>query len=144
MSDGAIATPANRIIRVGSHKIEGRASGTYVNVVQPERVTLNMGVDAEGMFVDNGNNSADITIALLPSSNSNDVLTALMVSRLPVPVLLTEVDHRTVGGCARAMVVKKADVTWSDGQDARLWTLRTTNWQGVVGGADPAVLNANI
>jgi hypothetical protein len=144
MSDGSIASPANRVLRVGSHKVEGRAAGTYVNVVQPEQITLNIGVDSEGMFVDNGNQSAEITVALLPSSASNDVFDSLMVSKLPVPILLTEIDSRTVGGCARGMCVKKADITWSDGSDVRLWTFRTTHWTSRVGGSDPAPLNSEI
>lgn len=144
MSDGAIASPATRVARVGAHKVEGRAKGAWVTVVQPERVTLNMGIDSEGMFVDNGDQSADITFNLLPSSNSNDVFNAVMQANLPVPIVIEDLNGRTVGGCARAMCVKKADVSWSDGADVVAWTFRATTWKWVLGGSDPSPTNTDV
>ena len=144
MSDGALVTPANRRLRVGTHLITGRAKGTYVQVVQPDAVAAIVGVDAEGYFNDNGDESAVLTVALLPSSISNDFLAAFRRARLPIPVILTEVDGRTVGQTARAMVVKMPDVTWSDGSDVRMWALVATVWRSYPGGMGPAAITTAV
>lgn len=144
MGDGAIQSPKNRVLMVGGHKITGRSKGSYITAVQPDQIAVDVGVDGLGTFIDNGDNSAVITISLMPNSPSNVVLSTLKKSKLPVPVVLYEKNGTTVGACARAMVVKMADVTWSDGAETRVWTLVTPNWQGTVGDMSPAEINTSI
>lgn len=131
--DGAVQNPAGRIVMVGTHKVDGRGKGTYLDVTQPDRVTVAVGVDGEGGFIDNGDNSATITIALTPSSRSNLVFSAMFDTGLAVPVTIFERNGRTAGACVRARFTKKAPIQWSDGVEVRTWVLVTTNWQGVVG-----------
>jgi hypothetical protein len=144
MADGFLASPKNRIVRVGTVKMLGRAKGVYTSVVEAEQIGVDVGVDSEGMFTDNGDGSAVIQIGLMPTSDSNDVLSAFMAARLPVPVTMAELGGRFVGGCARAMVTKNADVQWSDGTTVRMWTLVTTSWASHVGGASPTAVNTTV
>lgn len=144
MGDGAIQSPANRVVVVGAHKVTGRTKGSYVSLVQPDQIAVDVGVDGLGTFIDNGDNSAVLTISCMPNSVSNRVFSALKKAKLPVPVVLYEKNGTTAGACARAMVVKMTDLTWSDGSEARVWTLVTPNWQGVVGDMDPAPLGSTI
>lgn len=133
MSDGASQSPANRLCFVGTHKVGGRAKGTYVQVVKAPRVSVAVGVDGEGGYIDNGDESATITILLTPSSRSNLVLSTMAATGLAVPVAIKEKLGSTVGGCVTARFTKQADVAWSDGVEVRAWELLTTNWSGVVG-----------
>lgn len=104
-----------------------------MNVVKADQVSVIMGVDGEGSFSDNQDESATITITLTPSSRSNLVFSAYRKTKLAVPIAIKEKGGTTVGGCARARITKDADVAWSDGQEVRVWTFVTTNWTGVVG-----------
>lgn len=144
MSDGAKQSAKQRHVFIGNHKVVGRAKGTSVSVVKPDRVTVEVGVDGEGVYNDNGDDSATITLSLMPNSDTNDVLSALHTSGLAVPVSLVETNGRTAGGCAHALVVKQADVTWSDGGDVRQWTIVTTNWQGLVGGSRTVEIDTSV
>jgi hypothetical protein len=136
MSDGASQTPANRLLFVGGHKTGGRAKGTYIQVVTADRVSVEVGVDGEGTYVDNGNKSATITILLTPSSKSNLVFSAYFATQLAFPIVLKEKNGTTAGACVRARFTKQADVAWSDGAEVRAWVAVTTNWSGIVGDLD--------
>lgn len=142
MADGYIASPKNRILRVGGIKIVGRGKGVYTYVRTVAQISVDVGVDSEGMFLDNGDNSATIGMLLMPGSESNDVMMAFWLARLPVPATLAELNTRRVGGCARAMITKPSDVEWSDGAAYVLWELVTTNWVPYHGGAPPAAVNS--
>jgi hypothetical protein len=136
MADGAVQSPKNRRIIVGTHKVGGRAKGTYCNVARADRVSVQVGVDAEGTFVDNGDGSATITILLTPSSRSNRVFSAYFETQLAFPIAISEKNGTTVGGCLRARFTKPADIAWSDGAEVRSWVAVTTSWQGITGDID--------
>jgi hypothetical protein len=136
MADGAVQSPRNRRILVGPHRVQGRAKGTYCNVVRADEVSVSVGVDAEGVFIESGDNSATITILLTPSSRSNRVFAAYAETKLAFPIAINEKNGTTVGGCARARFTKQADVAWSDGVEVRSWVAVTTNWAGITGDID--------
>ena len=131
--DGATQSPRGRVVMVGAHKIDGRSKGTYLSIDTPDQVAVEVGVDGEGTFIENGDGSATITISLTPSSRSNLVLSTYFDTKLAFPVSIFEKNGTTVGGCARARITKKAPVAWTDGAESRVWTLVTTSWWGVVG-----------
>ena len=133
MSDGASQSPANRLVFIGTHKVGGRAKGTYCSVVPAANVSVAVGVDGEGTFIDNGDGSAVITITLTPSSRSNLVLSTMAAAKLAVPIAIKEKLGTTVGGCVRARFTKQADIQWADSVEVRVWELVTTSWSGVVG-----------
>lgn len=145
MADGYLAKPANRVVRVAGIPMKGRAGGVYTSVTPlTKRYGVDVGVDGEGMFTDNGNESAAIMIAVMPNSDDNDVLSALYTAGLPVPVTMTEIGSRFVGACARAMITQQAPREWSDGTTRVVWELETTNWSGHHGGAPPSVANTTV
>lgn len=136
MADGAAQVPRNRRIYVGPHKVGGRAKGTYCNVVRADQVSVAVGVDGEGTFVDNGDGSATITILLTPSSRSNRVFSAYEETKFAFPIAISEKNGTTVGGCQRARFTKQADIAWSDGVEVRSWVAVTTSWTGICGDID--------
>lgn len=147
MSDGANIDSSQRVVTIGSHVVQGRASGNYVTIVQPDRTTMDIGVDGEGATKTTGNRSATVTIALTTTSNSNDVLSAIESAGLPVPVSIKESEAstaRSVFVAARMKVTKKADLTWSDGTEVRAWTLITTRANNYVGGMAASPINDDV
>lgn len=136
MATGSVQSPRNRRIIVGTHKVGGRAKGTYCQVTRADQVSVQVGVDAEGSFVENGDDSATITILLTPSSRSNRVFSAYHEAKLAFPIAISEKGGTTVGGCLRARFTKPADIAWSDGAEVRSWVAVTTNWQGITGDID--------
>jgi hypothetical protein len=144
MADGAVIDSANRVVLVGAHALEGRAAGNYCSIVQPDRVAVDVGVDGEGVFRVNGNKSATVTVALMPSSKSNDVLSAIMAAGLPVPLSVIAQGERSKFVAPRAMLTKVADLIWSDGTEVRSWTFVCTSGQLFVGGMPPGTLNSDV
>jgi hypothetical protein len=142
MADGAQINVQDRTIVVGTHVVGGRAKGNYLNVVMADRSSIDMGVDGEGTHKTTDDKSATITVSVMPSSVSNDVLSALELSGLPVPIAIRDGAGRTIQTAARAKVVKHADVTWSDGAEVRVWTLVTTRLNSFVGGMAPSELGS--
>lgn len=134
MADGATQSPAGRRVYVGGHLVGGRAKGVYCSVAPAQRHSKSVGVDGSGTFIDNGDNSATITIRLNPESESNTVLSAFYATNTVYPVVVEEQNGTTAGGTPRAKITKLADVEWSDGTEVRVWVLECTNWTGVVGG----------
>lgn len=133
MADGASQSPLTRLAFVGPHKVGGRAKGTYISVVRATRRGVQVGVDGEGGFTDNGDGSATITIVLTPSSRSNLVFSAYEATGLAFPIVVQEKGGSTVGECTRAVFEKQADITWTDGAETRTWVAQCTSWQGIVG-----------
>lgn len=145
MSDGAVIDSGNRTCLVGAHALEGRAPGNYCTVTMADRVTVDVGVDGEGVFRINGNRSGSAQIALMASSNSNDVLSAVEAAGLPFPFTLIELGgSRSKLVAPRAMITKVADLIWSDGSEVRLWTIVWTRANVFVGGMAPGQLNQEI
>ena len=150
MSDGATVDHKSLNVIYGVHRVKGRAKGDYLQVVyNQEQFTENVGIDGEGFWVSNADESARITVTLVQTSNSNDVLSALFIADkaapggLLLPLVIEEANGRTVYGAARARIVKLADGVWSDGGNVRTWLLSTTRLTGFVGGLGPTPLNPN-
>lgn len=145
MSDGAVANIANRVVMIGGHALEGRATGNWCTVSQVDRVSVDVGVDGEGMFKVNGNRSGTVTMVLTASSNSNDVLSSVMQAGLPFPLSILESPQgRSKFVASRAMLTKVADLVWSDGTEARSWTAVFTSGTLYTGGMPPGAVNEDI
>lgn len=145
MADGATQRASNRRVIIGGwHQIEGRAKGNYCTVDKPDRVRVDVGVDGEGVFIENDDQSGTVTIACMPSSKSNDVLSAYEKAGAPFPITVIEVDGSTSFSSARARVTRQAPVTWSDGSEVRQWTIVSTRLLGGVGGMDATAVATEV
>lgn len=143
MSDGANIDVQDRTLVVGTHVVGGRAKGNYLTVVMADRSSVDMGVDGEGIHKTTDDKSATITCSLMASSNSNDVLSAIELAGLPVPITIRDGAGRTIQTAARAKITKHADVTWSDGSEVRVWTFVTTRLNSFVGGMAAAEVGSS-
>lgn len=145
MSDGAVIDSGNRQVLIGAHALEGRAAGNYCTVTLADRVAVDVGVDGEGVFRINGNRSGSAVVALMASSNSNDVLSAVEAAGAPFPFSVIEVGgSRSKLVAPRAMITKRADLIWSDGTEVRTWTIVWTSAELFVGGMSPGAINEDI
>lgn len=144
MSDGATQDPQGRSFIVGAHRVTGLAKGASMTVeYDADTFQMLMGLDGEGVYIKQDDDSATIVLTLLPSSVSNDVLTALFLAAkrtpggLSFPLLLKDdaSGGRTVGGAATAVITKLPAVGYSESGETRVWTLKTTKWTSYVGGA---------
>lgn len=141
MADGATIDPLALHVLIGPHRVSGRARGTWLTVAyNNDEVAVLSGVDDESTFVDSVDRSATVTITLMQSSDSNDILSAHMVANrttpggIAFPLNIVEENGRTVYTAAVAKVSKMADGTWSDGGEVRTWTIVVPKLVGFVGG----------
>ena len=143
MADGATATPSGRALMIGTHRVRGFAKGASMSVTyNADTNAVNMGLDGEGYYVQQDDDSATITVTLLESSESNDVLSALFLTDknsaggLVVPVLIRDTTQggRTIAAAATAKISKLPDVGWSETGETRVWTIITTKMISFVGG----------
>lgn len=141
MSDGATIDLQSVHVLVGPHRVSGRAKGSWLSVAyDSDETTVLDGIDDEGMFIDQVSRKATIVVTLLQSSDSNDVLSGLVIANratpggLAFPLNIIETNGRTLYTAAQAKVAKMADGTWSDGGEVRTWTIVTPRLIGFVGG----------
>ncbi len=141
MSSGADAQVNRRTVIVGTHVVEGYAKGPAVQVVQPERVSLQEGTDGHSMFKTNAYRSAVVTLVILASSESNDVLSSIMIAGLPVPVQVKDGNGRTLISSPRGKLTKFSDIAWTDGDETNTWALVCSDCTTFVGGMPGATIN---
>lgn len=122
--------------------IVGFADGTFVSVEQNEdSFTLKVGTDGDACRTKTSNRSCRITITLLASSLSNDVLSAqhnldvLSPSGDGItPFLLKDNSGRTIIAAESSWIVKPAAVVFSREVEAREWVIETDNALHNIGG----------
>lgn len=146
MADGATIDPLSLHAIVGGKRISGFAPGSFISVVYDvDAFSRLIGVDGEGAWFKNANRAALITLTLMQSSQSNDVLTAFHLADLNtpngllVPFSLLEANGTTIFVAEKARVIKLPDVAYSDSVETRAWAIGTTRLEGTVGGVIPVV-----
>ena len=146
MADGATVDPLSLHAIMGGKTISGFAPGSFISVVYDvDAFTRLIGVDGEGAWFKSANRAALITLTLMQSSQSNDVLSAFHLADLNtpngllVPFSLREANGTTLLVAEKARVIKLPDVGYSDSVESRAWAIGTTRLEGVVGGVLPSV-----
>lgn len=141
MSSGAHANNAKRTAVVGTHVVEGYAAGTRVQVTTPERTTLQEGGDGHSLFRTTARRSMVVSFVLLPSSESNDVMSALFLAGLPIPVQVRDGNGRTLASSPRGMITKMADFGFGDADETISWAIVCADATVFVGGMPAAATN---
>lgn len=134
--------PAKLSIIIAGFAIEGFADGTFI-VCERNNQSFNAvtGADGEGARAKSNDSSGTITITLLQTSKSNEVLSALAladeVSGDGVgPFMAKDQLGNTVIAAGSAWVQKPANAEFGREIANREWVLETDNLEMFLGGTD--------
>ncbi len=133
--------PKDCVINFANARITGWADGEFCTIEYDEdQAMLTMGSDGEGVLSRNQNRSATITLRLLQSSPSNDVLAAALQAWLNkaggiYPFGANDLNNNTSAVTPTCWVQKSAALNSGKEQVDREWVLRTNRLDLFVGGA---------
>lgn len=132
--------PKKVAIICGGFEMRGLADGTFVTVaLNEDQWSLQMGTDGEGTRSKSNNYSAQVTVSLMQSSDSNQVLQAFWNSdRLSdggvFPLLIKDNSGRSLYAAEQAWIKKQPDAELSREASAREWVIETDNLVPFEGG----------
>lgn len=137
--------PRNVQIILGGIPLSGFADGTFISVSQDEdRYTKTVGADGETSRARSNNKTATATITLKQTSQSNDVLSGLVLADDAsnggvVPLMIKENGTgATLVFAQAAWVQALPEVTYSKTVEDREWTIATSRCDIFVGGNSPS------
>ena len=125
---------------VGGFPISGFADGTFVTVERNEDSwTTQIGTDGEGTRSKSNNKSGRITISLMQTSQSNDILAGFeksdeLSNSGQVPVLINDNLGNALHSAETAWVVRPANAEYAREAGPREWILETDRLESFVGG----------
>jgi hypothetical protein len=120
---------------VGGFILSGFADGQFVNIVpNADLYELTVGTDGEGTRSAQNNKSAQITIDLLQSSESNAILESFASSGETFPFLLKDNSGSTLYSAVTAWIRRRPDATFDRTATSRSWVLETDELLGGEGG----------
>ena len=121
--------PATVIVSIGGTPMSGLADGTFVMVSRDEDIFSKVsGADGEVSRAKSNNRSGSLTLTLMQTSMSNDVLSAIAVldeisNTGIVPVFVKEIGTSTILMAGEGWVKKMPDVSYSKEIENREWVL---------------------
>jgi hypothetical protein len=118
-----------------STRVTGYMEDSFVSVTPDvETWTHVTGADNHATRVYNANRSGKITLSLLQSTNSNDILTqlwerdaALKNSQGLFTILVADKSGRSVHSSLEAYIGKRPDAVYGNGVNGREWVINCTN-----------------
>lgn len=138
----ATYNPSDVSIIYGGSPITGFADGTFVVVESNEDdFTLQVGSDGESARSKTNNNSGRITITLIQTSDSNDVLAAFHAADLlggvgGLPILIKDNSGRALHSAVQAWIVKYPSSTFDREVTSKEWIFETDNLIQFPAGSD--------
>lgn len=122
------------IITFGPHIITGYAEDTFISVEEMgDGISSVVGANGEKARSMSQNRSLQVTLTLLQTSKSNDVLSAAAEfdrashGQGALPMAITDLTGRTLIADASSWVVKKPNSEFGATVGTREWTLETSN-----------------
>ncbi|KKN04674.1 hypothetical protein LCGC14_1095070 [marine sediment metagenome] len=136
--------PKSIIISVGTFVVEGFADGTFVTVERNEdSFSVQVGSDGEAARSKSNNRSGRITIQILQSSPSNDLLSALhaLDENSPsgdgiVPSIVKDLNGTSLYTAQHSWIVKGPSAEHGREATAREWVIETDDLTAAYGGAN--------
>jgi hypothetical protein len=126
----------NVTVSAGGQLITGFADGEGVRIaMNKERAALAVGIDGEGARSKFNDDSAQITIILLQTSASNDVLSAYAKSKETFIMTVKDNNGTTIAVAATCWVRSYPEVSFGGEAGNREWVLETDAVDILVGGA---------
>ena len=120
--------------------ITGYADGTFMTAARDNPAfTIGSGADGEGWRAKSSDKTGTITLTLLQTSLSNDVLSAFAIldeasGNGVGPFLAKDGSGRTLISAQTAWIEKQADSEFARDQSDREWVLKTDSLNVLVGG----------
>lgn len=127
-------------INFAGQNLRGLADGSFVRIERREDTfALAVGADGESARSQSANASGSVTITLMQTSVSNDVLSGLqkldeLTGKGMAPLFVKDARGRTVCISQEAWVKKPANVEYGKEVGNREWTIECGNLQMFVGG----------
>ena len=121
--------PANVIVSIGGTPMSGYADGTFINVSRDENAfTKVTGADGEVGRSKSNNRSGSLTLTLMQTSMSNDILSAIALldevsNAGVVPVLVKEIGTDTILMAGEGWIQKMPSYEASKEIGNREWIL---------------------
>lgn len=131
--------PKSVYVSYAGNLLTGYADGDFLSAKRNEdSQILIVGADGDGCFVKSNNKSGEVTLTLLRSSPSNDILSALykVQESLPVPQPLFAKDGlgTSLISSAKALIKKIPDLTFSKEMNTAEWVFIVHDLDIFVGG----------
>lgn len=132
--------PANVIVSIGGTPMSGFADGTFVTVARDEDAFAKVsGADGEVSRAKSNNRSGSLTLTLMQTSMSNDVLSAIALldeisNTGVVPVLVKEIGTSTILMSGEGQIKKIPDASYGKNVESREWVLDLANVNMFEGG----------
>lgn len=132
--------PKNVSIIIGSHIVSGFADGTFINVERRNPTwSLVAGASGETERSKSNDKSGRITLTLLQSSASNDILSGFAQSDEldnsgTFPLLMKEDTGTTIIEATEAWCTKPSNTPYGKESQGREWVIETGELVMVVGG----------
>lgn len=132
--------PKNVSLTINGIPISGFADGTFISIVQDEDLfNATTGADGEVARIKNNNRMATLTINLLSTSGSNDVLSGLynadvVANEGVFPLVVKDNNGATTHFSSAAWISKLPDVNYSTEEESKSWELKLASVDGFVGG----------
>lgn len=125
---------------IGTHIVTGYADGTFIDIEeQSDGVNSVAGADGEVARAMSTDPRKTVTLTVLQTSDTNDVLTALYTADKiskngTFPVMVQDLRGRTLFAASTAWIKKQAKISFSKDVEGREWTIETADGAMVVGG----------
>jgi hypothetical protein len=125
---------------IGGKIMSGFADGTFIKLERNEQAyNLKVGVDGEGARAKNNNKSGKITLTLMQTSSSNDVLSSYasadeLSGAGAVPFLMKDANGSSKAAALTCWVQKLPDLEDAKEITMRTWVLETDELEMFVGG----------
>jgi hypothetical protein len=142
MSATKVYDPASVLMSFAGIPIRGFADGTMVNIeFNEDAFSLQMGTDGEGTRSKTNNRSAKVTISLMQSSDTNDLLSGVHTLDLNSPggdgvgpLLIKDGQGRSLFLAEKAWIMKSPGAEYGREATAREWVFEMSELIAVYGG----------
>lgn len=130
-----IYNPDEVTLTIGGAQMAGYADGSFV-AVKPSaaRIVKVVGTDGEYSISRNADRGATLEITLMQTSDSNDVLDAL-VDFPGFPVYLRDRNGRTIREAPSAWIEEVPEEDFGRSAGERKWVIGVERMDGVIGGS---------
>ena len=135
-------SPKDIIIIIGGATMTGYAESSFCSIERSsDTFTKVVGADGEVTRTASADISGTVTLTLIQTSSSNDILSALQLADEitkvgKFPLLIKDAFGKSLYGSSTAWIMKVADSEFGAEMGEREWTIECADLEAFVGGND--------